>query len=135
MTDYYYKNPNLGNTIPTITDADFTSFKQFLKKENFTFDTETEVALKKTLAAAKKEKIDESIAAEYQLLLTALKKSEENLLNKNEKEIKKLILDEIIKRYQYKEGLYLYYIKNNFEITKATGILNNSSEYNKILKI
>ncbi|MES2545320.1 MAG: S41 family peptidase [Bacteroidota bacterium] len=135
VTDYYYKNPNLGNTIPTITDADFISFKQFLKKENFTFDTETEVALKKTLAAAKKEKIDESIAAEYQLLLTALKKSEENLLNKNEKEIKKLILDEIIKRYQYKEGLYLYYIKNNFEITKATGILNNSSEYNKILKI
>lgn len=135
VTDYYYKNPNLGNTIPTITDADFTAFKQFLKKENFTFDTETEVALKNTLAAAKKEKIDESITVEYELLLASLKKSQDNLLNKNQKEIKKLILDEIIKRYQYKEGLYQYYIKNNFEITKATGILNNNSEYNKLLKI
>ena len=104
VTDYYYKNPNLGNTIPTITDADFIAFKAFLKKENFSFDTETELALKKTLTIAKKEKLDTSIAVEYQQLLTALQKSEENLLNQNQKEIKNLILDEIIKRYQYKEG-------------------------------
>jgi carboxyl-terminal processing protease len=53
----------------------------------------------------------------------------------NQKEIKNLMLDEIIKRYQYKEGLYQYYIKNNIEIKKAVGILNNTAEYNKILKI
>jgi carboxyl-terminal processing protease len=135
VTDYYYRNPNLGTTIPTVTDADFTAFKQFLKKEKFSFDTETELALKNTLAAAKKEKIEASIATEYGQLLAALQKSEENLLNENQKEIKNLILDEIIKRYQYKEGLYLYYTKNNSEIKKATGILNNQSEYNKILKI
>ncbi len=134
VTDYYYKNPNLGTTIPTITDADFIAFKAFLKKVNFSFDTETELALKKTLAVAKKEKLDTSIAVEYQQLLTALQKSEENLLNQNQKEIKNLILDEIIKRYQYKEGLYLYYTKNNSEIKKAVGILNNQLEYNNILK-
>ena len=134
VTDYYFKNPNLGTTIPTITDADFIAFKAFLKKENFSFDTETELALKKTLTIAKKEKLDTSIAVEYQQLLTALQKSEENLLNQNQKEIKNLILDEIIKRYQYKEGLYLYYTKNNSEIKKAVGILNNQLEYNNILK-
>ena len=134
VTDYYYRNPNLGTTIPTITDADFIAFKAFLKKVNFSFDTETELALKKTLTVAKKEKLDTSIAVEYQQLLTALQKSEENLLNQNQKEIKNLILDEIIKRYQYKEGLYLYYTKNNSEIKKAAGILNNQLEYNNILK-
>ena len=86
------------------------------------------------MAAAKKEKIDGSIAAEYQQLLTALQKTEENQLNQNQKEIKKLILEEIIKRYQYKEGLYEYYIKNNSEIKKAASILNNPSEYKKILQ-
>ena len=134
VTNYYYKNPNLGNSIPTITDADFIEFKAFLKKQNFNFDTETEIALKNTLAAAKKEKIDATITTEYQQLLNALQKSEELQLNENQKEIKKLILDEIIKRYQYKEGLYQYYIKNNLEIKKATSILNNSPEYNKILQ-
>ena len=134
VTDYYYKHPNLGNTIPTLTDGDFNDFKQFLKKDHFSFDTETELALKNTMVVAKKEKMDAAIATEYQNLLAALQKSEEDLLNQNQNEIKNLILDEIIKRYQYKEGLYLYYTKNNFEIKKAQRILNTLTEYNTILK-
>jgi carboxyl-terminal processing protease len=67
--------------------------------------------------------------------LTALQKSEQVMIDKNQKEIKNLILDEIIKRYQYKEGLYQYYAKSNIEIKKAIALLNNTAEYNKILKI
>jgi len=132
-TVYFYKNPNLGTKIPSISDADFNEFKAFLKKENFSFDTETEKQLKKTLEAAQVEKIDENIKTEYQNLLTALRKSEDIQLNKNQSEIKELLLDELIKRYQYKEGLYQYYIQNNSEVKKATSILANASEYNKIL--
>lgn len=135
VTNYYYKNPNLGNQIPTFSDADFQDFKQFLKTEKYTFDTETELALKNTLAIAKKEKIDGSIISEYEQLLTALQKSENNLLDKNQKEIKNLIIDEIITRYQYQEGLYQYYLKNNSEIKKAVSVLNNSSQYKTILKM
>lgn len=133
VTNYYYKNPNLGDKIPAITDADYADFKQFLKKEKFSFETETELALKKTLETAKKEKIDEAITAEYQQLLTALQRSEESQLNKFQKEIKNLIVDEIVLRYQYKEGLYQYYLKSNSEIKKAAGILNNPAQYDKIL--
>jgi len=134
VTYYYYKNPNLGDKIPTITDADYADFKAFLKREKISFDTETELALKNTMEKAKKEKVDESITTQYDQLMAALQKSEEALLDKNQKEIKKLILDEIIKRYQYKEGLYLYYTKNNVEIAKASAILANPAEYNKILQ-
>ncbi|RBN49923.1 S41 family peptidase [Flavobacterium psychrolimnae] len=135
VTSYYYKNPDLGNRIPTVTDADYSDFKQFLKVQKFSFDTETELALKNTLAVAKKEKLDESIQAEYQQLLAALQKSENALLDKNQKEIKNLMVDEIIKRYQYQEGLYQYYTKNNPEIKRAITILNNNTEYKSILKI
>jgi carboxyl-terminal processing protease len=134
VTYYYYKNPNLGSKIPTLTDADYTDFKSFLKREKISFDTETEAALKNTLEKAKKEKLNESIAVQYDQLMAAVQKSEEILLDKNQKEIKKLILDEIIKRYQYKDGLYQYYTKNNAEISKAAALLANTVEYNKILK-
>jgi carboxyl-terminal processing protease len=134
VTNYYYKNPNLGDKIPTISEADLADFKAFIKKEKIDFDTETEVALKNMLEKAKKEKIDSEITLEYQALLNSLQKSEEHLIDKNAKEIKNLLLDEIIKRYQYKEGLYQYYTKNNSEIKKAVALLNNSLEYNKILK-
>jgi carboxyl-terminal processing protease len=133
-TSYYYKNPNIGTaTVPNISDADFEAFKQFLKKEKFEFDTETEKSLKATLEVAKQEKVDESIAAEYQQLLTALQKSEEKELNAHKKEIKQLMTDELIKRYQYKEGLYKYYTTSNPEILKSIALLNNSTEYSKQL--
>ena len=134
VTSYYYKNPNLGNKIPVISEADYLDFKQFLKAQKLSFNTETELALKNTLAVAKKEKLDESIQLEYQQLLTALQKSENNLLDKNQKEIKNLMVDEIIKRYQYQEGLYQYYIQNNSEIKRSVNILNNA-DYKTILKI
>ena len=134
-TYYYYKNPTLGDKIPILTDADINDFKAFLKREKISFDTETEVALKNTLEKAKKENVDTAIATEYQQLLAALEKSEDALIDKNQKEIKNLILDEIIKRFQYKEGLYQYYIKNNFEIKKAIEVLDDKPQYNKILKI
>lgn len=132
-TVFYYKNPNLGTTIPNVSDGEFEAFKQYLKKEKFEFDTETEKSLKATLEIAKQEKVDESIAAEYNQLLAALQKSEEKELNAHKGEIKQLLLDELIKRYQYKEGLYKYYTTSNPEIQKATALLNDQSKYNKIL--
>ena len=134
-TQYYFKNPNLGNSIPTISEADFQDFKQFLKSSKFSFDTQTELALKNTLAAAKKEKIDEAITAEYEQLVVALQKSETVLLDKYQKEIKNLIQEELIKRYQYHEGLYQYYLKNNIEIKRAVQVLNTPAEYKTILKM
>lgn len=132
-TTFYYKNPNLGTTIPNVTDADFEALKQSLKKDKFEFDTETEKALKAAMEVAKKEKIDASIAPEYQQLLIALQKSEEKELNTHKQEIKQLLTDELIKRYQYKEGLYKYYTTSNTEIKKAAALLANTAEYNKLL--
>lgn len=132
-TEFYYKNPSLGHKIPVLTDVDYTVFKQYLKKEDFAMDTETQKALKKAYELAKKGGIDSSIKLEYNQLANAIQKSEETLLDKHQKEIKNLILDELILRYQYRVGLYQYYLKSNTEIKKATSILNNSQEYKKIL--
>lgn len=133
-TVYYYKNPNLGDKIPNVTDADFDAFKAYLKKEKFEFDTETEKAAKDLLVVAQKEKVDESIKQEYNALLTAVKNSEDKELASHKQEIKQLLTDELIKRYQYKEGLYKYYTTSNAEIKKAVALLANSAEYNKLLK-
>ena len=134
-TVYYYKNPNLGNQIPNFTNADFQDFKQYLKNQKISFDTETEVALKNTLAIAKKEAIDGEISNEYNQLLAVVQKSEVTQLDKNQEEIKDLILEEIIKRFQYQEGFYQYYMKSNSEIKKAVNLLNDTAAYKNILKI
>ncbi|MBK0369699.1 S41 family peptidase [Flavobacterium agrisoli] len=134
-TSYYYKNPNMGAKIPNLSDADYADFKSYLKTNKIAFDTETETALKNTLEAAKKDKIDTAIQAEYQQLLTAIEKSESLLLDKNKKEISNLIQEELIKRYQYQEGLYAFYAHNNSEIKKAVALLNDQTQYKSILKM
>ena len=131
-TIYFYKNPT-QTSIPTVTDADFEALKASLKKDNFQFDTETEKSLKAVMESAKKEKIDAGIKVQYDQLLAALQKSEETELNSNKNEIKELLLDELIKRYQYKEGLYKYYTTSNTEIKKSAALLANTAEYNKLL--
>lgn len=134
-TTYYYKHPNLGNTIPNFTSADFQDFKQYLKSQKITFDTETEQSLKNTLEIAKKEAIDKAIVNEYNQLLAVIQKSEEIQLDNNQEEIKNLLLEEIIKRYQYQEGYYEYNMKSNSEIKKAVTILNDIATYKHILKL
>lgn len=132
-TQLYYKNPSLSG-IPTVSDADFASFKAFLKQEKISLDTETNKALKNVLESAKKEKIYTQIAAEYKQLELALERNQEAELDKNKVQIKKLLQEELIIRYQYREGLYTFYTKNNIEIEKAIALLNNSTQYKSILK-
>ncbi len=134
-TSYYYKNPDKVNQIPDFTDTDFEDFKRFLKNKNLKFDTETEKSLASTMEVAKKEAIDEAIVTEYNQLLEAVQKSENKQLDKNKSEIKRMLMDEIVKRFQYQEGFYKYYVKTNSEIKKAVSILNNANQYNNILKM
>lgn len=128
-TQYVQKNPSLKE----ITDADYLQFKNFLKTIHFNFDTKSEVLLKEVLSEAKKENIDASIKLQYDALVASIQKAEESQLDKYKPEIMKLLKAEIITRYQYREGLYDYYLKNDSEIKKATQLLNNQPEYNKIL--
>ncbi|MCG9791996.1 S41 family peptidase [Flavobacterium algicola] len=132
-TAYYYKNPNIGNQNITFSDANYQDFKNYLKTQKVSLDTETELALKNTLAVAKKENMDVAIKNEYEQLLSSIQKIEDGLLDKNKIEIKNLLVEEIIKRYQYQEGLYNYYLKNSVEIQKSVALLNNTTEYLKIL--
>ena len=132
-TTLYYKNPNQTG-IPTISDTDFNAFKTFIKQEKYSLDSETGKALKELLEKAKKEKIDSEIVSEYKLLQLALEKSQDATVTKSKEDFKKLLQEELITRYHYKEGLYDYYTKNDIDITKAKAVLNNVTQYSGILK-
>ncbi len=128
---YTYLNNGLPNSL---SETDFNAFKQFLKQDKYNFATETSLVLKKVLETAKKEKIENGISKEYALLQTAIDNSMNEVIFAHKKEILKLLYDELIIRFQYREGLYLNYTQNNTEINKAKSILNNETEYKKILK-
>jgi len=133
-TKYYYSHELENPADFNFTDADFNDFKKYLTTSDFEYKTATEVELSEMMEKAEDEALKSQISSEVKKIrdqISAFKKQE---LDNKKPEIVSLLTDEIIKRYFYKEGLYEYYTDNNPEINQAQSLLNNSSEYSKILK-
>ncbi|WP_300433692.1 S41 family peptidase [Christiangramia sp.] len=133
-TKYYYSHELNDPKEFNFTDADFNEFKKYLESSDFEYQTATEMELSEMIDKAEKEELKSKISTEIEKIraqISAFKKQE---LDNKRPEIVSLITDEIIKRYFYKEGLYEYYTDHNPEIAKAQSLLNNPSEYAKILK-
>ncbi|MEL0455338.1 S41 family peptidase [Flavobacteriaceae bacterium SZ-1-7] len=133
-TNYYYnhKVDDINNL--KLSDQDFTEFKNYLKANNFSFETDTEKALKKAFETAKKEELNDDIEKDYKVLISNLEQSKTSVIDENKEFLLELLTEDIVKRYVYREGLYDYYKIHDAEIKKATEILSNPSTYQGFLK-
>ena len=133
-TKYYYSHELDNPADFNFTDADFNDFKKYLAASDFEYQTATEVELDKMMNKAEEEELKSEISSEVENIKIQISSFKKQELENKKPEIVSLLTDEIIKRYFYKEGLYQYYTDNNPEIDKAKSLLNNPSEYSKILK-
>ena len=132
-TQYYYDNQYSDLNEFNFTDRDFEGFKAFLKKSDFNYEIEAESAFAKAIAQAEKDGLDKDLSGPYADLQQAIAKSKNKELDNKRIEIENALVDEIIKRYFYREGLYEYHIKHNAEIAEAIAVLQDASRYNGIL--
>lgn len=133
-TEYYYKHQYADINEFNFTDDDFEDFKKFLKKTNFKFETETETAFEKALVQAEKDGLKDELSSVYSQLENTIDKAKNKELNDRQEEIQNLLIDEIVKRYFYRDGLYEYQVLNNKEIAEAIRVLNDTKRYEGILK-
>lgn len=125
-----------NDTIPSIEDfefTDFAAFKLFLNKINYNYKTKTEANIEKLRETLKKDNLDSSIEINIDKLVNIIAEDKKSDLTRNEKSIKRLIEKEIIKRYFFNEGKIKDSLKNDEEVKRAIEILNNKTEYYKIL--
>ncbi|NND63049.1 MAG: S41 family peptidase [Flavobacteriaceae bacterium] len=133
-THYYYKNTLEDWSGFEVNESIFQDFLQFLKKNNFDYETETEKEFEEALRRAEDDDIQDEIQSSYKALMSAIDKAKQKELVDKSAEIKSLISDEILKRYFYREGLYDYQVVNNPEILEAISVLNDTKKYERILK-
>jgi carboxyl-terminal processing protease len=133
-TKYYYEHEFSDLSEFSFTDADYADFKSFLAETGFTYETETEGAFAKALEQAKKDDLDETINAAYANLQNTITQAKNRELDTHKAEIQTQLIDEIVKRYFYRDGLYTYQIQNNEEISEAMAVLSNPKRYANILK-
>ncbi|MEX0315845.1 MAG: S41 family peptidase [Allomuricauda sp.] len=132
-TDYYYDNSFESVNDFTFSDNDFDAFKRYAQTQDFSFRTETEELLEDAINGDE-HLLGAVVQEKYKDLLLAVNKGKILALDTYQKEIKKNLEDEIIKRYFYREGLYQYYLKHDDAILAAKELMNDRAKYDGILK-
>jgi carboxyl-terminal processing protease len=134
-THYYWSHS--GITSPSqfsLTDKDFSDFRNFLTERKFNYRTVTETSMNELINNAKKEKYYDL----HKDLFTELEKDIAHNLDQDLKifrdEITELLEEEIIGRYYYEEGVIAWSVKKDEQINKALQILNDREKYGSILK-
>lgn len=133
-TKYYYSKTVTDWKKFKFTDSDFKDFQQFLKQNNFQYETEMEKKFSEGLKLAKEENVDKDIEHSYAQLMKNIESIKDKAINEKRAEIESMLKDEIIKRYFYREGLYDYHIENSPEIKEAISVLKDEKRYREILK-
>lgn len=128
-TNYYYENPKISNPEEyQFSNDDFKKFTKFLKQDS-TFVTDQERLFKEAFLTSK----DDVIAKEYNKIKEKLFEYKIAKITKNQDIITKLLKDEILTKYYYKNGVYENHLKNDESIFEAVKLLNNQNKYEQIL--
>ncbi len=133
-TDYCLKNPVIATPETfTLSDEDYADFKEQVKKSDFTYDKESEKALKALKEIAGIEGYIEEASPEFEALERKLTHNLERDLDHFSKDIKRLIEDEIIKRNYFQKGAIIQQLKDDSDLKEAIRILANQTAYKKVL--
>ncbi|GJM62182.1 S41 family peptidase [Persicobacter diffluens] len=134
-TNYYYDHESIVSPAEfEITDEDFNNFVTWLGDKEYDYTTKVEKSLEELKEYAEKEKFFDDVQAQIEELEKSVKHDKKKDLEKFKDEIKTVISEEIVSRYYYREGLIEASFKTDETVQKAIEVLNNTEEYNKILK-
>ena len=133
-TEFAVNNPTIAPADNfTLTDLQYTDFKNVVLKDTFDYTTASEEVLKKMKKTVEEEGYFEDAKSEYDALFKKLTPSKERDLEKFKPEIKQILENEIISRYHYQKGRTVHNLKNDDYLKKSIEILTNFSMMNTIL--
>lgn len=134
VTDWVRAHPTIAPAKDFVfPDADYESFKKRLKEANFTYDRQSEKALKNLREVAEYEGYLAEDSATFVALEARLKPNLDRDLERYKDDIKKLIAAEIVKRYYYQEGAMIENLKDDKTLQKALDVLVDRELYRKTL--
>ena len=135
-TQYAIKHPTIAKVEDfQLTEADYSDFKEMLKKRNFSYDRQSEAMLKKLKEMAEFEGYLENASEEFSALEKKLQHNLDLELDRFSKDIKPLLAEEIVKRYYFEKGAVQETLKDDADLKKALEVLQTPEEYKMVLTV
>ena len=116
-----------------VTDADFEGLKAYAKEKNFTYDRQSEKALKNLKEIAEFEGYLEGDTTTMAALEQKFVPNLERDFDRSKEQIMDLLASEIVKRYYYQSGELIQNLKKDPVLEKAIEALQNRELYQKTL--
>lgn len=116
-----------------LSDADYSDFKEMVKKADFKYDQQSEKILKSLKEAAEFEGYLDGASEEFSALEKKLTHNLDRDLDYFAKDIRNMISYEIVKRYYYQRGSIIEQLKDDDDLKEALKVLGNPEEYKAIL--
>ena len=134
-TDYKLKHNTIASAETfNLSDEDYETFKSYLKSTGFSYDKESYKALKQLKKMLELEGYTEATKEEVEKMENILQHNLDHDLDFFAKDIKRLISDEIIKRYYSQQGSIVYMLRDDADITESLQLLKDSKKYKEILQ-
>ncbi len=133
-TRYFQSHPSIPAVKDfAITDADYATYKQMVKDSDFKYDRLSEKRLADLKKTAEHEGYYEDAKPEFEALEKKLAHNLDLEMDRREKDIRRLMANEVLKRYYYQAGMVEESLKDDEDLERAVELLHNDSEYKKIL--
>jgi carboxyl-terminal processing protease len=116
-----------------LTDEEFSDFVKFLADKEYDYVSRSEKNLDDLKVIAEKEKYFEDVKTEYEALKNKIQHNKKEDLSKNKAEIRTLLEEEIVSRYQFQKGRIMAMLKDDPEVNTAIDILTSGTKYKEIL--
>jgi carboxyl-terminal processing protease len=118
----------------TLSDADYNSFIKFLEGKEYAYNTATENIYAELKTATKDEKYYDKMKQEIEDLGNKLRHNKADDLINFKDEIKSVLEREIISRFYFQSGRYLYSFRDDAVLEDALKVLADPVLYHSILK-
>jgi len=112
-----------------ITPEIYADFIQFVKGQDFKYESKTEAELDNLLDVAKREKYYDISKDEFEKLKLKLGHNLDQDMEHFKKEISELLADEIVSRYYYQKGAIKAALRDDSDIKKSLEILHKPDGY------
>lgn len=129
-TDYAHCHPTIAPASEfAISDSTYLAFKEAVKASGFTYDRQSEKALKALKEVASFEGYMKDASAEFEALEKKLNHDLDRDFEYFKDDIKLLLADEIIKRYYYQRGSIIQALKEDTTVAQARKLLADPTAY------
>lgn len=133
-TLYASRHPFLRDSIHfEMNDEEYKDFQLYLQAENFSYQTRLEAEMEEIKKRALEYNTFETVQNEYDIFTQKLRTDKSNEFLFSEKEIRRVLSEEIISRYYFQRGRLIYAMKKDEQILQALDLISNEKEYNTLL--